>query len=81
MLKVLFQLLAWCKYIQGTNEDKILGYIMLQRLQLSTLNHKKNEGSKLMYKIIQVGVGGYGGSWLSTIMDSDKAQHVALIDI
>lgn len=34
-----------------------------------------------MYKIIQVGVGGYGGSWLSTIMDSDKAQHVALIDI
>ena len=34
-----------------------------------------------MYKIIQVGVGGYGGSWLSTIRNSDKARHVALIDI
>ena len=34
-----------------------------------------------MYRIVQVGVGGYGGSWLSTIMDSDRARHVALIDI
>lgn len=34
-----------------------------------------------MHRIIQVGVGGYGGSWLSTVMDSDQAKHVALVDI
>ena len=34
-----------------------------------------------MLKVIQVGVGGYGGSWLPTVMDSQRAQHVALVDL
>jgi len=34
-----------------------------------------------MLKMIQVGVGGYGGSWLPTVMESQRAQHVALVDL
>lgn len=34
-----------------------------------------------MMKLIQVGVGGYGSSWLSTVMESQRAQHVALVDL
>ena len=34
-----------------------------------------------MLKVIQVGVGGYGGSWLPTIMENDGVEHVALVDM
>jgi predicted dehydrogenase len=34
-----------------------------------------------MHRIIQVGVGGYGGSWLETVPACDRAEYVALVDI
>ena len=34
-----------------------------------------------MLKVIQVGVGGYGGSWLPTIMENDGVEHAALVDM
>lgn len=34
-----------------------------------------------MLKVIQVGVGGYGASWLPTIMEHGDAAHVALVDM
>ena len=34
-----------------------------------------------MYRIIQVGVGGYGSSWLATVEACHRAQYVALVDI
>ena len=34
-----------------------------------------------MLKIIQVGVGGYGGSWLPTIMEDAVVEHAAIVDM
>ncbi len=34
-----------------------------------------------MLRVIQVGVGGYGTSWLPTIMDDADAAHAALVDV
>ena len=34
-----------------------------------------------MYRIIQVGVGGYGRSWLATVTACDRAEYAALVDI
>ena len=34
-----------------------------------------------MLKVIQVGVGGYGASWLPTIMENEGVEHVALVDL